>query len=131
MPASKRVAKVRPPANTKRERSLCVASACRLLPRNPTILAQLPTKSPKYRRNNANWQRKQVCALSGRSRALFASRCVLMAYGTARKRLGSGSIGRDSTKGRRIPVQGSYHQCFVRVTGQPASITEIPEDFSG
>src|SRR5215471_18667178 len=64
MAAKRSVTKVRPAAITSRERRFRAESAWRLLPRNPTILAQLPTKSSKCRRNNANWQRKQVCALS-------------------------------------------------------------------
>src|SRR5262245_56333202 len=65
MAAKRRVTSVSPAATTRRERRFRAESAWRLLPRKPTILGQLPTKSPKYLRNTANWLEKQVCALSG------------------------------------------------------------------
>src|SRR5215469_687500 len=98
MAAKKRVTKVSPPATARPERKLRVESAWRLLPRNPTILGQLPTKSSKCRRNNANGQRKQVCALSVMQKTFSqASDCQQLTEGL-RVSWQLGSTGRDNAR---------------------------------
>jgi hypothetical protein len=41
--------------------------------------------------------------------------------------VGLGSKGRDSTSSNQFPLWDDYRLCFVRVTVQQASITEIPK----
>src|SRR5690349_8974804 len=118
MAASSRIPKVSPAANMRRERKLLAESAWRLLPRNPTILGQLPTKSPKCRRKTANWQGKQVCALSANQNAspeVIVKKWLTVSLGRA---VEHGSRGRDSTRSNQFPVWYAYRLCFVGVTWQ-------------
>lgn len=91
--------------------------------RNPAIVAQPPTISPKCRRKTANYQEMQVCDLS---RPKMSHRKLLLLNYLQEGSLSARMCSGESRQRKAQQVCGlrPYHFCFVGVTGHMASIME-------